>query len=818
LASAALFSITVQSQSIQSPDEFFGYPLGSYFTRHHQVVDYFKQLEKNAASSIKIEQYGKTGENRDLIVAYISSEENLKNIDKIRQQHSDLSSEEKISIVWLSYNVHGNETAGTEAAMLTAYELITQKQELLKNTLVILDPCLNPDGRDRYVNWYNQQHSSAMNVDQSSAEHNEPWPSGRPNHYLFDLNRDWAWLTQKESKQRIILYNQWLPHVHVDFHEQGINDPYYFAPAAEPFHEAITKWQREFQTGVGKNNAKYFDLNGWFYFTREIFDLLYPSYGDTYPTYSGAVGMTYEQGGSGQAGLGVLTENGDTLTLIDRLQHHHIAGLATVEYSSQQSQKLISEFQTFTKNKNYKYKSYVLGGNEDNINALRKLLDAHQIKYSFGNGATVKGFDYSKNAAGSIKATEDHLIISTDQVKGTLVNVLFEPKTKLTDSLTYDITAWSLPYAYGLEAIASESKITGTTEKVSSVKNEVVKGAYAYLADWNSMQDARFLAALLKKEIRVRYAEKPFVLNGKNYARGTMIITRGDNATNYDSELIDLANAYQIQLTPTPTGMVDSGNDFGSSSVKMVPQQNVLLVSGNSSSSLNVGEVWHFFDHQLNYPLTVVDIDNFSLETLKNFNVLIVPEGWYSAFSDETTMNSLKEWISNGGKLIAIGGAVSTFTSEKGFGLKSKSSENASTEKDEMKDPERHERAHVKYEQQEREAIKSAITGAIFKCSVEHSHPLAFGYQGDYFTLKLSADSYDWLENGSNVVYLGDKPELVAGFAGSKALPQQTKSMIFGQEDMGNGCIIYMVDNPLFRGFWENGKLFFVNAVFLTNN
>lgn len=818
LAIAALFSITVQSQTIQSPDEFFGYTLGSYFTRHHQVVDYFEQLEKNAPSSIKIEQYGKTGENRDLIVAYISSEENLKNIDKIRQQHSELNSEEKISIVWLSYNVHGNETAGTEAAMLTAFELITQKQEWLKNTLVILDPCLNPDGRDRYVNWYNQKHSSTMNVDQSSAEHNEPWPSGRPNHYLFDLNRDWAWLTQKESKHRIILYNQWLPHVHVDFHEQGINDPYYFAPAAEPFHEDITKWQREFQTGVGKNNAKYFDQNGWFYFTREIFDLLYPSYGDTYPTYSGAVGMTYEQGGSGQAGLGVLTENGDTLTLIDRLQHHHIAGLATVEYSSQQSKKLISEFQTFAKNKNYKYKSYVLGGNEDNIKSLRKLLDAHQIIYSFGNGATVKGFDYSKNTSGSIKTTENHLIISTDQIKGTLVNVLFEPKTKLTDSLTYDITAWSLPYAYGLEAIASEVKIAGTTEKASPVKNEVVKGAYAYLSDWNSMQDARFLAALLKKDIRVRYAEKPFVLNGKNYARGTMIITRGDNALNYDSELIDLANTYQIQLTPTPTGMVDSGNDFGSSSVKMVPEQNVLLLSGNSSSSLNVGEVWHFFDHQLNYPLTVVDIDNFSLESLKNFNVLIVPEGWYSAFSDETTMNALKEWISNGGKLIAIGGAVSTFTSDKGFGLKSKSTEGTAAEKDEMKDPERHERAHVKYEQQEREAIKSTITGAIFKCSVEHSHPLAFGYQGDYFTLKLSADSYDWLENGSNVVYMGDKPELIAGFAGSKALPQQTKSMIFGQENMGNGCIIYMVDNPLFRGFWENGKLFFVNAVFLTNN
>ncbi|MEY3438518.1 MAG: hypothetical protein RL265_1103, partial [Bacteroidota bacterium] len=271
-------------QKALSPEQFLGYPIGTYFSRHHQVVDYFKQLEKNAPTAIKVTSYGKTTENRELLLAFISSEENLKNLDEIRQQHSKLNASEKIAIVWLSYNVHGNESAGTEAAMQTAFELITQKQEWLKNTLVILDPCINPDGRDRYVNWYNQFTNHQPNLQTISIEHNEPWPSGRPNHYLFDLNRDWAWLTQIESQQRIAQYNLWLPHVHVDFHEQGINEPYYFAPAAEPYHEVITDWQREFQNGIGRNNAKYFDKNGWFYFTREIFDLLYPSYGDTYPT------------------------------------------------------------------------------------------------------------------------------------------------------------------------------------------------------------------------------------------------------------------------------------------------------------------------------------------------------------------------------------------------------------------------------------------------------------------------------------------------------------------------------------------------------
>ena len=186
-----------------------------------------------------------------------------------------------VAIVWLSYNVHGNEASSTEAAMLTLYKLLTERKDLLENTVVIIDPCINPDGRDRYVNWYNETASQPYDIDRQASEHNEPWPGGRPNHYLFDLNRDWAWATQVETQTRLIAYNKWMPHIHVDFHEQGINEPYYFAPAAEPFHEIISDWQRDFQTEIGKNHAKYFDAEGWLFFTRESFDLLYPSYGDT---------------------------------------------------------------------------------------------------------------------------------------------------------------------------------------------------------------------------------------------------------------------------------------------------------------------------------------------------------------------------------------------------------------------------------------------------------------------------------------------------------------------------------------------------------
>jgi hypothetical protein len=801
------------SQKIQSPSEYFGYELGTYFTRHHQVVDYFKQLEKNAPSSIKVEKYGATNEKRDLIVAYISTPENLKNLEQLKQNHNNLSNE-SVAFVWLSYNVHGNESAGTEAAMQTAFELITQRQDWLKSTVVILDPCINPDGRDRYVNWYNQQYNKMFNTDRVSNEHNEPWPSGRPNHYLFDLNRDWAWLTQVESKQRIALYNQWLPHVHVDFHEQGMNNPYYFAPAAEPYHEVITNFQRTFQTEIGKNNAKYFDKNGWLYFTKEIFDLLYPSYGDTYPTYSGAVGMTYEQGGSGRGGIGVMNSEGKLITLKDRLLHHHTAGLSTVEHAAMNASKLIQEFQNFSKNKNYRYKSYVVGGNQGNLNALKKLLDAHKINYNYGNGATVTGFDYTTNKTGSLKASADHIVISTNQLKGTLVNVLFEPKTALTDSLTYDITAWSLPYAYGLEAIASEKSIVGIAKKTIAIKNTVTADAYAYLANWNSFQDARFLSSLIQKGYKVRMAENPFTLNTINYNRGTLIITKGDNAKDFENQLMTIANEFQIQLTATATGMVEKGNDFGSSTVKLIKPQAISLLTDENASSLNVGEVWHYFEEQLNYPVSLISTDNLDKSTLSKFTSIIVPEGYFDYFSLEENLNNIKEWIANGGKLISIGSAVDHFTTKNGFALKAKNEAASPEEKKE----EKHEHAPIVYNQQEREAIKNTITGAIFSCQVEQTNPLAFGYRGTYNSLKLSASAYELLENQASVVYTTDNAPILGGFVGCNVKKDQNNSLIIGQENRGSGSVIYFIDNPLFRGFWENGKLFFANALFMTNN
>ncbi len=815
-----LFVSTCIFAQVQSPDEFLGYKIGTQFSRHADVVNYFQHVADNS-NMVTYQTYGKTNERRPLTYAIVSSEENLANIETIRTNNlksigieSGSANPEK-AIVWLSYNVHGNEASSTEAAMTTLYELITKKQDWLQNTVVIIDPCVNPDGRDRYANWYNQVKATPYNPSQDATEHHEPWPGGRPNHYLFDLNRDWAWASQVETRQRLKIYNQWMPHVHVDFHEQGINEPYYFAPAAEPFHEIITPFQRDFQTQIGKNHAKYFDKEGWLFFTRERFDLLYPSYGDTYPVFMGAIGMTYEQAGHGFAGLGVNTDEGFELTLKDRVAHHTTTGLSTIEVASKNAATLTSEFKKFFTTTNSKYKSYVLTGKKDNIRALTELLDIHQIQYGYTNSGSVTGYNYADAQTGSIKA-ENALVVSTNQPKGKMVKVLFEPKTKLSTPVTYDITAWSLPYAYGLDAVASTSLVSANANPLTTFKtNTAVSSAAGYIAKWNSMYDAIFLADLLKHDIRVRFSEKKLSFNGNTFDRGSLIITRSDNKSNsaFDTTVTKLANKHKRELYASSTSFADTMTDFGSPDIKVVNKQRIAVLQGEGTSSLSYGTIWHFFEKQLEYPITSINTDDFDDINLSNYDVLVMPSGWYGSVLGDDMFNTLKDWVRSGGKVIAIGNAVRSFKNKDGFALQlnddeSKEESTDSTKKNNL----------TPYDQREQEGTENMITGSIFKVTMDPSHPMAFGYGDNYFSLKLGSTSYRFLDSGYNVGYIKGEAENVSGFAGNEAKKGLTDSLVFGEDRIGQGSVVYLVDDVLFRSFWQNGKLLFVNSLFFVNN
>ncbi|MEO8472279.1 MAG: M14 metallopeptidase family protein [Chryseolinea sp.] len=832
LVFVALFS---NAQKIKSPEEFLGYKLGDRFTRHHRVVEYFTYVA-DAMPNIELIQYGETYEHRPLVYAVMSSSDNFAKREQIRTDNlkragllEGTASGEKKPVVWMSYNVHGNEASSLEASMLTLYELAnvenTKTQDWLKNVIVIIDPCINPDGRDRYANFYNQYGNFPFNVAGEAKEHHEPWPGGRTNHYMFDLNRDWAWQTQIESQQRIKVYNQWMPQVHIDFHEQGPDNPYYFAPAAEPYHEVVTPWQREFQAMIGRNNAKHFDEQGWLYFTKEVFDLYYPSYGDTYPTFNGAIGMTYEQGGSGYAGLSITTHIGDQLTLKDRLTHHHTSGLSTIEITAMNATRVVDEYEKYFKDNTNSpvapYKTFVIKGdnNSDKLTRMALWLDSHGIKYGSPQAVkTSKGYDYQTQSVSAVNVTLDDMIINVYQPKSRFITALFEPQSRLADSATYDITAWNLMYAYNLKAYALNERLNvGKPFQAKKTDNaSVAVKPYAYMFKYKSITDVQFLSALLKKKIKVRASKKPFTIGTESFDAGTLIVTRTNNETieGFDDAVKSIANVMGRKIYTTTTGFVDKGHDLGSSEVFYIKAPSIAALIGEQTYSLSAGEVWHFFEQQIHYPITQIGTEYFKNVDLKNYDVLIVPEGNYRLF-DESMLDNLSTWISSGGNLIVMGNALQAFADKKGFALKSyaKDSEKNDAEKKEKEMKEKN--ALMTYQQAERAQISDAISGAIYKVSLDNSHPLAFGLPDSYYSLKTNELRYGYLEDAWNVGVTKGKTKPVQGFAGVTINKKLENSLTFGVEQKGRGSVIYMTDNVLFRCFWENGKMIFANAVFM---
>ncbi len=811
---------------LKSPAEFLGYELGEQWTPHYKVHAYFNHVAENS-DMVELQNYGKTYEGRELVYVLVSSSGNIQNSEEIRLNNlkrvgfeSGEPTSDKTPIVWLSYNVHGNETSSSEAALNTIHTLITEKQEWLNDVMVVMDPMVNPDGRDRYVYWNKSVTGSEVNPNPESREHSEPWPGGRTNHYYFDLNRDWAWQTQIESQQRIQEYLKWMPHVHVDFHEQGYNSPYYFAPAAKPFHTAISDWQREYQTMIGKNHAKYFDENNWLYFTKEFFDLFYPSYGDTWPTFNGSIGMTYEQAGHSRAGLAIKTAEGDTLTLLDRLTHHSTTGLSTVEITAQNKERVIDEFTEFfadtRQNGTGEYKTFVVkkSSNPDKVASLLQYLIRQNIEFGVASSdSRMEGYDYESGETGRVNIEAGDYVIDTYQPQGTLVRVLFEPKPELVDSLTYDITAWEAHYSFGVDGFAVQGRISkeAVQNTTSSEISSTIERPYAYLAKWNSLDDLKFLASLLKQGVHSRYAKDPFEINGKTFDRGTLIITRNGNEkweSDFDEMVKNTADQFGRVLTPVATGFVDKGKDFGSSSVPFISAPKVGLIAGDGTSSNMVGHIWHFFDQQINYPVNLINMDDLGYIEWHEYDVMIMPSGSYSQTFNDDGLSDLKSWIRGGGTLIAMEGANGFLAGKDGFNLKRKSTD-SDDEKEENPDDKLR-----KYGDSSRAFASRLNAGSIFELTMDNTHPLAYGYDETYLSLKLGSSGYEYLDNGWNVG-VAKSGALRSGFVGSEAKKSLENTLSFGVQDMGSGKVIYMIDNPLYRGFWHNGKLLFGNAVFL---
>lgn len=816
---------------LKSPSEFLGHTVGTKLTPHWKLISYYKHVAEQSPKTVRMQQYGTTNEGRPLYVAFISSESNINRLEEIRQNNLRLAhslndgkqaDEQTPPIIWMSNNVHGNESSSAEASMLTLYDLVNpanqKAKQWLDKTVIVIDPCLNPDGTDRYVNWYNSVVGDQLNARRDAREHHEPWPGGRPNHYYFDLNRDWAWQTQVESQQRVAFYNKWLPQVHVDFHEQGINNPYFFPPAAEPLHEVITPWQRAFQETIGRFNARYFDEKGWLYFTKERFDLFYPSYGDTYPTYSGSIGMTYEQAGNGSAGLGVITDELDTLTLVDRAIHHHASGINIVQVSAEHAPKLIKEFRDFynqaVNGKLSSYQSYVIKYEDKHaakLNALRTFLKNNDIQTYTAKGS-FKGYNYTTAKEESYACAEKDLVIPANQPKAALIRVLFEPHAKLNDSVTYDITAWAMPYVYGLEAYATKSAVAlGKPYESDSIRNQL-SATMGYAMKWNGFAVAQITSELLKKGYAIKYSEEPFTIGNEVFPSGSVVILKKGNekfANTIAQELTVLGDRYQIRIHSLQSSYVDKGRDFGSPSVVKIKAPKVAMFTGEGTSSINSGEIWHYFDRQLKYPITLINVGDYDRTDWSKVDVLILPSGKYPFLKDKAQSEQFTKWIQAGGKVIAMQTAVDQLSSQSWSSMKlvKKDTILPTTPK-----------TTVKYGDRERNALTNYTAGAIFKLTIDPTHPLMFGYES-YYTLKQDDKIYQFAGNdkGWNVGYIGENAR-TSGFVGEKLTKYLKNGVVFAVQSVGKGSVTYLTDDIIFRNFWENGKLMMANATFFVGN
>lgn len=836
LFALAFFSFGLHAQTdITSPAEFLGYELGTRFTPHHKVARYTEQLHGEIESS-RLIPYGTTAENRPLQLLILSHPENMIDLESFKTQHINRvqggpGSEkwDDVAVVWLSYNVHGNEAVCTEAALEVMHRVATDVKrgaEWLKHVVVLIDPCLNPDGHDRYTNWFNQYASLTPNADPLAYEHDEPWPGGRPNHYLFDLNRDWAWQTQSESQMRSKVYHEWMPHVHCDYHEMGYNSPYYFAPAAEPFHESITDWQRAFQEEIGNATARNFDARGQLYYTRESFDLLYPSYGDTYPIYNGSIGMTYEQGGSGSAGVLVQQNSGDSLSLEQRIENHVSSSFEALFTSARLSSELVNQMAEFFDLNRTKpsgrFHAYHIPINDHNLSRARQLvtfLERHNIECEAvkENQRISQAWEYGTGETRTVVAREGDLLINAHQTHSGILNVLFDPDPVLSDSLTYDITTWSIPYAYGLRTFGLQDLPMAQTWTNERELQEVEIG-YGWAVQRNGINDSRFTAQAMKAGLRLRTNAEAIAYDNMSLNRGSLLILKSDQSAVSTKNLVNnlqaLSESCEVELIPLTGGHPLSGPDMGSDDIWLLKSPRVACLSGGSVSSLGAGESWWHFEQELGYPITMLNNRTSTPQEWKEYDVLILPSGWYES-ANEDWLTELSLWIQGGGRAIAISSALNLFADRSGWGLQRFDDDVQQMLANDRRAEERKSDRFEPFSNRNRNRAKRTGDGSVYAISLDLSHPLAWGYSDSpYYTLRSSSRRYAALENDWNVGTYGTNSEAVSGFVGSRANLDLDGSLVFGVSSMGQGSITYLADNPLFRGFWENGKLLFDNAVF----
>ena len=809
------------NKNVPSPEEFLGYPVGYQHTRHDQIVSYLEKLAE-LSDRATITYYGKTYENRKLVILNISAPDNISELENIRKKHitvTDPSSTVDISelpiFVNLAYNVHGNEPSGGEAALLTAYTLVASESEavnkILNETVVFLDPTINPDGRDRHTQWANTHRGSPLVDDPLDIEHSEISPNGRTNHYNFDLNRDWWLAIHPESRGKLNWYHQWYPNVVTDFHEMGTNSTYFF----EPMKAIASKdpiMPKENYTSLNEAFAEYFakdlDQIGSMYFTKEVFDGTYPGYGSSYPDLQGALALLFEQASS--RGHVQKQSTGEKLTFAFTIRNQFVSSFATLKAAVAKKNVLINYQKNFFKSAitnaaSSKVKGYVFG-DESDVNRTNAFIDKlliHRVKvYKLSKNQTIDGITF--NAGKSY-------VVPADQPQYRMVQSAFETYKDYTDSVYYDASSWSLANFYNMPY--RETSIISKGQEVKTIQGDnatPTRSAYAYIMPWTDYNAPAALYKLQSAGVVVTSAFKPFTNTAGSFGYGTVVIPVSRQLISEDSlfSVIKLvADNWNVTIESVSSGYSKSGVDLGSGNLRPLQKPKAIMLVGEGVNSYEQGEVWHLLDTRINMPITKLPIRNFNSVNLHNYNTMILVSGSYSQL-DSGKIAYIKSWLNAGNTLITIRNASKWAIDKKIV------KEELIKEK---KDPENQATVRLDYVDAREHIGKKTVGGSIFEVDLDITHPLGFGYTRR--SLPVYRNSNIWIKPSKNpystVAKYTDTPH-IDGFITDENLEKFLKpsaSLIVSKA--GNGRVVLFADNPNFRGSWYGTNKLFLNAIFL---
>jgi hypothetical protein len=814
------------NSSVPKPEDILGHKIGANHTRTDQVVDYFETLASQS-NRIILEDHAKTHEGRRLIHAIVTHPDNHKNLETIRQANLKLSeSPNKVSdknlkdmpvVAYLGFSIHGDEASGTEASLLLLYHLAAgsgkQVEDILRNTILIIDPMFNPDGRDRFVNWVNGNRGAVPTTDTQDREHNQPWPRGRTNHYLFDMNRDWMPVTQPESNGRIKLFHHWRPQFLLDAHEMGTNSTFFFQPGIPSRNNPNTpKRTIELAGKMSAFFANRLDEIQSMYYSQESFDDFYYGKGSTFGDIHGSVGILFEQASSRALET---DSNQGRMTYAFTIRNHFMATLGALDGLTSLRKDFLSYHRNFYATasdaaKKNPIKAYIVDVEKNKTRAqmLIQNLQKHRILVH----------DLKKPITINQKKIHpgDAIIIPSNQPQTRFLKGLMERVTAFEDSLFYDVSAWTLPLAYGVssyELRRNPSAYIGNKLKPMELSGGSVKGGRAhsaYLLKWNRFYAPRALYKILDSNLFPRLTKALFsaMVDGEkiNFAPGTIVIpvNQRDANSNISSEEIykivnALAETDHVEIYATNTATTPTGPDLGGAFHSVLKKPKVALLSGDGTSSYGVGEIWHLLNYRMGLPVALLNANKLNTHKLSKYNTIIIPDGSYDNL-DTTDIKNLKSWVNNGGTLIATQSGSKWVVSKRLLDEKLKKAE-----KDTLDIP---------YDQVQNVTGAQRIGGAIFEIALDNTHPIAYGYEkyasvfrrGDAF-FELSANT------AANVGRYTDEP-LLSGYISEEKLAEIKGSGSIIARRQGRGHIILFADNPNFRAFWYGTNGLFLNAVF----